>query len=152
MRWWDWLIFGAGALLFSYRRWAACIPPAWWYVSRWKRTAMRLALQFAAQVGEQIDWSGCRIARSDREKCFVLLQNSKAMGRTPEGYRMCAVWPATGRVDDLGNWVFHWGILPRHAIETYEACRVAGRPWPLGFEEWVGYWGSSRRSQAGETH
>jgi hypothetical protein len=140
MQWWEWLLVGAGALLFSYRSWASRIPPTWWYLSRRNRVAMRLALQAAAQAGLKIDWSGCRIVRSDREKGFVLVQDSPPFGSAPEGYRMYVVRTVTGQIDDLGHWVFHWGIFPSHAIETYEACRAAGRPWPNGFQEWVRFW------------
>ncbi len=101
---------------------------------------MRVALQAVADAGQPIYWQRSRVVQADREKCFVLVQNGLPVGRTPESYRMFAVWSATARVDDLGDWVFHWGIFPSHAIATYEQCRSEGRAWPNGFGAWVASW------------
>jgi len=128
-------------LFFSYRLWARRIPPSWWFINSRKRAAMCLALRSVAQLGHEIDWSGCFIKGADHEKCFCFLQyrhNGVIIG--PAGYRVYAVWFATGRVDDLGDWVFHWGVVPWHAIKSYEECRAVGRPWPAGLAEWARDW------------
>jgi hypothetical protein len=108
MGWYGWLLLGACAFLFGYEWCASHIAPPCWYISRRKRRAMRLALQSAALAGQAIQWRRSRVVRSDRAKSFVLVQNAPPIGRTPEGYRMYAVWSATEQVDDLGDWVFHW--------------------------------------------
>jgi hypothetical protein len=100
---------------------------------------MRLALQAAAGANRKLDWSGCRIARTDAQKCFVLLQSPPTQLICPRKYWVCAVWHATGKVDELGDWEFHWGVSPFHAIEAYEHRRAAGRPWPMGLGDWFDY-------------
>jgi hypothetical protein len=135
-----WLLIGGFAILFGWEWCARRIPPPCWYIIRRKRVAMRLALQAAALAGQNVQWRRSRVVRSDCERCFVLVQNAPPVGTLPEGYRMYAVWSATGQIDDLGDWVFHWGVFPLDAIATYEQRRVEGRPWPMGFAEWVRYW------------
>jgi hypothetical protein len=142
MGWAEWVIVVGGALtcLLHVYDWCAWrVPPPWFYISRRKRVAMRLALQAAALAGQYVIWHRSRVVRTDSEKCFVLVQNGFPVGRTPEGYRMYVVWSATGRIDDLGDWTFHWGVLPSNAIMAYESCRAAGRPWPRGFAEFVAH-------------
>jgi hypothetical protein len=140
MGWCGWLLLGAFAFLCGYEWCAGRIAPPHWHLSRRKRRAMWLALQAAARAGQAVQWRRSRVVRSDRAKCFVLVQNASPVGFTPEGYRMYAVWSATEQVDDLGDWVFHWGVSPAAAIATSEQCRAEGRPWPNGFAEWVRYW------------
>jgi hypothetical protein len=53
----------------------------------------------------------------------------------PPSYSGYVVWHERDNLDRLGGWQFHWGILPRHAVEQYEACRAAGLPWPHGLTE-----------------
>src|SRR5262245_24139568 len=98
MHWWEWLLLASWVLLLLERYFASRIPPSCWYLSRRKRTAMQLALKAAEKGGQDIFWSRSRIARADHEKYFVLVQNSPPVGRTPEGYRLYAVWKLTGQV------------------------------------------------------
>jgi hypothetical protein len=98
---------------------------------------MRLALQAAVLAGQEIWWARSRILRSDRDKCFVLIQNTLPFGSSPVGYRMYAIFPETGQVDDLGDWVFHWGVCPEHAIDRYERCRDKGCRRSGGFAQWA---------------
>lgn len=133
--WFGWLLLAAFALLSGYEWCARRIPPPWWYITQRKRLAMGLALRRATAAGQPVYWSRSRVVRADREKCFVMVQNGQPVGRTPESYRMYAVWSATGQIDDLGDWVFHWGIFPSDAIAKYEECRTAGRSWPDGFAD-----------------
>jgi hypothetical protein len=54
MDWFGWLLLGVCVLLFGYMWCANRIPPSYWYISRRKRHAMRLALQTAAHAGQEI--------------------------------------------------------------------------------------------------
>jgi hypothetical protein len=131
--WRDYVLIGLLLLLLGRR----FIPPHWWYLSPAKRRAMRAALRAASTMHQaEVDWSNCWIRRRDREKCFVFLQH-EIIGR-PEPFSVFVVWDESGQVDDLGTWVFHWGLFwPDQPIEAYERCRAAGVAWPVGLQAWL---------------
>jgi hypothetical protein len=121
------LMIGVFAVLpFGPRVAAPWVPPHWWYLSRRKRRAMSLALKAYAERRPQCPaaWGGSRVYRTDREKCFVFVSHY-GPDLQPPSYDVYAVFHDDGRVEPLGCWQFHWGILPRHIIERYETSRRA---------------------------
>jgi hypothetical protein len=114
----------------------ACAGVCWlWHQVPRHRRALRLAGQtFATTMPGRVvaDW---RIARRERDKCFV--QATLAGNVQPPFAWLCTVWDDEERIDDLGTWQFQHGVGVRHAARAYEASRAAGQPWPKGLAELV---------------
>jgi hypothetical protein len=126
----DWVIVGLVVL----RLLAEVLPPHWWYVAPRKRRAMRSALRAVREAhGARPHWSGCRVARADAEKCFVVLTH-RGSG-FPSTCSLFVLWHQGGLGDDLGVWQFHRGYRLEDAIGHYEACRAAGIPWAAGMSQ-----------------
>jgi len=123
-----WLLLSAGLLLFGAPVLLRWVPPHRRYLSPRKRQAMSLALRaFEEDHPEsRADWAGSWVYRVDSEKCFVFIQHMASLH--PPSYAGYVVWHDGDHLDRLGGWQFHWGILPRHAVEQYEECRAARRP------------------------
>lgn len=128
-----WLLVGAAVFLFGTPLLLRWIPPHTRYFSHRKRRAMSLAQRaFEADHPEsRMDWAGSWVYRADAEKCFVFVQHNWP-GLHPPNYAGYVVWHVQEQIDRLGGWQFHWGILPRHAVEQYESCRGAEVPWLHG--------------------
>ena len=133
MSWDCWAITVLALVLVGHRY----VPPHWWYLSPAKRHAMWLAMQAARQLhGSEVVWANCFIRRCDRKMCFVFLQHRSIV--RPEPYSVFAVWFGNDQVDDLGTWVFHWGLFfAAQPMDAYEECRADGVAWPVGVAEWV---------------
>lgn len=132
---WEWLLIVALGLWMYVGRFY--IPAYWYYLSPTKRRAMRFAVRFARDRYQmEVDWSGCWVKRRDAEKCFVFLQHKSIL--RPPSHSVFVVWRESGRIDELGDWVFHWGLFwPSQPIEAYEQCLAARLPWPVGLCEWM---------------
>jgi hypothetical protein len=133
LSWECWVLAVVVLVLFGHRY----VPPHWWYISPTKRRAMKLAMRAAREThSAEIVWAYSGISRCDRKKCFVFLRH-KSLWR-PEPYSVFAVWFGNDQVDDLGTWVFHWGLFfASQPMDAYEECRAAGVAWPVGIGEWV---------------
>src|SRR5689334_22370037 len=127
----DWFIVGGAALLlFGSKLLFRFVPPHCWYLSPRKRRAMVLAVsEFAAEhpnarVNAERSW----IYQTDSEKCFVFVQHLSDL--SPPEFSGYVVWHDQQKLDRLGVWTFHWGFFqPQYAVEQYEACLKAGKPW-----------------------
>lgn len=126
----DWLVLGTASLLFGSRLLLWWIPPHYRYLSSQKRRAMYVAVRaFDEEHPESpLDRAGSWVYRADAEKCFVFVKHASRLH--PPSHSGYVVWHDGKELEHLGGWQFHWGILPRHAVEQYEACRAAGIPWP----------------------
>lgn len=122
MLWW---FAGLGAVLVVHMVLIRVVPPPLWYASGRKRRAMRFALTAFAREHPRSEpvWLGSWVYRTDAEKCFVFVQHRSVL--QPPSYAGYVVWHGQEKVDHLGGWQFHWGILPRHAIEWYESRQSA---------------------------
>ncbi len=122
----EWLLlFGAAILLIGSKVLLRWIPPHCRYLSARKRRAMSLAVQaFENEHPEsRMDCAGSWVYLADADKCFVFVQHVSCLH--PPSYSGYVVWHHHDQVDCLGGCQFHWGILPRHAVEKYEASRAA---------------------------
>jgi hypothetical protein len=127
-----WELGGFVAVLVGAEVLARVIPPHLWYIVPRKRRAMWIAQgTFAREHPDwRADWSGCWVYQAAPDRCFVFVQHRGAV--QPPSYSGYVVWDQREEPDYLGVWQFHWGILPRHAVEWYESRRAAAGGWPAG--------------------